>query len=126
MSTTRIGNCTKYELRLRGVKVVSKKNRLKFGKGRAYKPTEVQDFEERLRSEGRTLLAEPLGGELSMEIEVTVPNRIRRDLQNFSDTIADALNGVLYQDDSQIFELRMRKRIGTEWDLIVRVKELED
>ena len=38
-----------YELRLRGVKVLSKKNRLKFGKGRAYKPTEVQDFEERLR-----------------------------------------------------------------------------
>lgn len=115
-----------YELRLRGVKVLSKKNRLKFGKGRAYKPVEVQDFEERLRGEGRTLLAEPLRGELSMEIEVTVPNRIRRDLQNFSDTICDALNGVLYEDDSQIFELRMKKIVGTEWNLIVRVKNLEE
>lgn len=115
-----------YELRLRGVKVTSKKNRLKFGRGRAYKPAEVVEFEQRLREEALSLCAQPLKGELRLEIEVTVPNRVRRDLQNFSDTIADSLNGVLYEDDSQVFELRMKKKIGTEWDLIVKVSKLED
>jgi Holliday junction resolvase RusA-like endonuclease len=50
-----------------------------------------------------------------------VPDKRRRDLQNFSDTICDALNGVLYEDDSQITTLLMRKVWGKEWELLISV-----
>ena len=58
-----------------------------------------------------------------MEIEVTVPDKRRRDLQNFSDTICDSLNGIAYDDDCQIEKLIMTKSYGTEWKLTVRVWE---
>jgi Holliday junction resolvase RusA-like endonuclease len=63
-----------------------------------------------------------------MTITVTVPNRIRRDLQNFSDTICDALNGVWYADDCQIEELHMRKVYASDrrWSLTVAVEEYEN
>jgi Holliday junction resolvase RusA-like endonuclease len=62
-----------------------------------------------------------------MTVDVTVPNRIRRDLQNFTDTIADALNGIIYCDDSQIVDLHIRKFFSSEkrWglDICVDVKQ---
>lgn len=105
-----------------GVPVVSKKNRLKFGRGRAYKPGEVVRFETALRGAALARCSEPLRGDLHLAIEVTVPNRVRRDLQNFSDTVCDALNGALYADDSQITELHMRKIWGKRWGLKVVVE----
>lgn len=110
-----------YELNLSGIPVISKKNRLKFGRGRTYKTSEVLNFEEVLGRVGRELGVAPLGGDITMEIEVTVPDKRRRDLQNFSDTICDALNGVLYLDDSQITSLKMTKVWGREWNLRITV-----
>ena len=111
----------KYDLKLTGVPVISKKNRLKFGRGRTYKPTEVIEFESALRKCAEGLSVEPLSGDLTVEIVVVVPDKRRRDLQNFSDTICDALNGVLYEDDSQITTLLMRKVWGKEWELLISV-----
>ena len=63
-----------------------------------------------------------------MRVEVTVPDRRRRDLQNFSDTICDSLNGVWYLDDSQIVELHMKKIYSSDrhWSLILIVEETEE
>jgi hypothetical protein len=116
-------------LHLQDIPVVSKKNRLKFGKGRAYKPKSVTSFEEELRRAATECAPpQPLLGPLRMSITVTVPNRIRRDLQNFSDTICDALNGVWYADDCQIEELHMRKVYASDrrWSLTVAVEEYEN
>lgn len=112
-------------LRLLDVPVVSKKNKLKFGRGRTYKTEDVVQFEERLREEALKVHSSPLSGPVSMTVSVHVPDRRRRDLQNFSDTICDALNGVWYNDDSQIVKLSMRKVQSTRWCLIVTVQETE-
>lgn len=112
----------RYEIELDGIPVISKKNRLRFGRGRTYKPQDVVQFENSLRDAALRACSEPLSGDLSVTIEVTVPNRVRRDLQNFSDTVCDALNGAAYADDSQITELKMRKIWGSKWKLRIIVE----
>ena len=103
--------------------VLSKKNRLKFGRGRTYKDQVVVDFERDLKdaifSHWR---GAPLQNDVSVSIEVTVPDRRRRDLQNFSDTICDTMNEIVYTDDSQIVDLKMRKIYGNRWCLRISVE----
>lgn len=43
------------------------------------------------------------------------------DMDNIAKTVADALNGVAYRDDSAIVELRVAKRYGSPERLVVRV-----
>lgn len=45
------------------------------------------------------------------------------DMDNIAKTVADALNGVAYRDDSAIVELRVAKRYGSPERLVVRVGE---
>lgn len=115
-------------LQLLNVPVISKKNRLQFGRGRTYKPVQVSEFEGKLRSAASDVCDVPLSGPVSMTIHVTVPDRRRRDLPNFSDTICDALNGVWYLDDSQIVDLKMKKiySSGRQWSLIISIEEAEE
>lgn len=97
-------------LKISGHKPVSKKNKLKFGKGRAYKTSDVTQWEDLVKALAQKhWVGDPLEGDVHMKILVHVPDRRRRDLQNFPDTICDALQGVCYKDDSQITKLELEK-----------------
>lgn len=116
-------------LELSDVAVISKKNRLRWGKGRAYKDPKALAFEEELSATARLAVATapgswPLRGPIKLQIGVCQPDKRRRDLQNWSDTICDALNGVVYEDDSQVVKLEMQKTFGSEWWLQVVVTPL--
>lgn len=67
----------------------------------------------RRRVEGIMLEArcEPLGGALSVEIDVYPPDRRRRDIDNVLKALLDALeHGGAYADDNQITRLVVHKR----------------
>lgn len=103
--------------------IISKKNRMRSGKGRVYKDHVVQVFEQDLfdaiQSQWRGEMIE--SGNVAVTIEVTVPDKRRRDLQNFSDTICDVMNDLVYKDDSQITTLNMKKVYGKRWCLRLSV-----
>jgi Holliday junction resolvase RusA-like endonuclease len=61
-----------------------------------------------------------------VDVEAYLPDERRRDLDNIAKTILDALNGVLYLDDSQITTLLVATHVDRERPRVeVRVVELE-
>lgn len=61
-----------------------------------------------------------------VDVEAYLPDERRRDLDNVAKTILDALNGVLYLDDSQVTVLMVATHVDRERPRVeVRVVELE-
>lgn len=48
------------------------------------------------------------------------------DCDNMAKTVLDALNGIAYDDDSQVFQLRVKKLYGEEPHVKVRLYEVPD
>lgn len=55
----------------------------------------------------------PMGGVLVVEVHWHMPDKRKRDLDNIK-MVLDALSGVLWVDDSNIWQLRMYKYISKE------------
>ena len=72
-------------------------------------------------------LADPMKGELEIEIIVCMPDKRRRDLDNLLKPILDVLgNYGVYEDDSQIVDLRIRKVVDGQKGIVqLIIKELE-
>lgn len=69
----------------------------------------------------------PLGAIFAVELDVYCGDKRRRDLDNFAKQIGDAGNGLLWADDAQIVEWRLRKHVDTARPrLEVRVREIAD
>lgn len=109
------------------------KGRPKFSKiggfVRTYTPKKTQDFETEVREAAKQAMnREPLEGPLAVYLYFRLPipksypkKRIaaclsgsdrptkKPDLDNLAKSVLDALNGVIYQDDSQIVSLHMTK-----------------
>jgi Holliday junction resolvase RusA-like endonuclease len=120
---------TSLTFQLDGVPIVSKKNKMKVGRGRVYKPKDVTDFEDALAKAASEVVCQidnwqPLTGNLQMELHVQFPDRRRRDLHNCFDTICDALQDIVYLDDNQIFQVFAKKSIGKTWSLTVTITEI--
>ncbi len=65
-------------------------------------------------------------GELQVEISVCMPDKRRRDLDNLLKPILDVLGQYgVYEDDSQIVDLRIKKIDGKKGDVLILIKELE-
>jgi len=45
------------------------------------------------------------------------------DVDNLAKTVLDALNGVLFEDDTQVVDLRVKKRYGDEDSFTVTIEE---
>ena len=66
--------------------------------------------------------ADPLEGELSVSLVFFLPDKRRRDLDNLSKAVLDAMNRVVYTDDQQITALRIIKLFGADPGVDVEVK----
>lgn len=75
-----------------------------------YLTKEGRDFKERLASKIPRDIR-PFEGPVKVEIELTFPNHLRRDIDNYSKGILDAMNKKVFIDDSQITELIIRKHV---------------
>lgn len=94
-------------------KVPSKKNRMRVYGNRMVKDKGVKDFEHKLKQDAQRLMdsiqSPPLTGPVEMELEIITGDKRRRDLQNYFGSICDALNEVVYEDDSQIQTITAQK-----------------
>ncbi len=61
---------------------------------------------------------------IAVEVEITYATKRRTDLDNAIKGLLDAMNGLVYVDDSQIDDLRVR-RVAGEVGVTVRVYALE-
>jgi Holliday junction resolvase RusA-like endonuclease len=80
--------------------------------GRWYTPQVTKAYEEAVGWAARAAgVHEPCEDAVRLEIVLWMPDRRRRDLDNCAKSICDALNGIAYEDDSQIVELIIRRHV---------------
>lgn len=96
------------------------KGRPRFGNGRTYTPRATRTFEASAKALMRSqFIMQPLVGPVSVEIEFVFqrPQRpkhktahiVKPDLDNLIKSVCDAAVGVLFEDDSQVCEVKARK-----------------
>jgi len=85
--------------------------------GGGYQSQSVKDWQEQvvyalLNDRQTDALDEKqwLEGSIEMTLTFYLPTKRRVDLDNLSKGVLDALNGVLFQDDSQVTKLTLEKR----------------
>lgn len=88
-----------------------------------YKTQEAKDLAEdygwQIKQQTRDFYLSPV----SLEITAYFGDNRRRDVDNLGKFICDSLTGIIYEDDSQIMDLIIRKRFDKEnphLDLIIR------
>ena len=99
------------------------KQRPRMGKnGQAYTPKRTRDAEAVIADRW----SEEVGGKfepearLGVSLQFVCANRRRKDLDNMAKLVLDALNGVAYDDDSQIDRLDM-ERVFTRFEPATRI-----
>jgi len=122
------------------------KGRPRFGRGRAYTPKPTADYERLVRQCAYASLGEvePLSGPVYLSVTATFPiakswpvrkkqlaeagflwHTARPDSDNILKIVCDALNEILWLDDSQICLAKISKKYGREPGVIVVVEEIE-
>ena len=97
------------------------KGRPKFGKGFTYTPKKTREYEAQVRELAKgQYWHQPLEGAIKIHIDFIMPRpkslpratdwHIKRpDCDNLQKAIFDALNGICWEDDSQLCDIRARK-----------------
>ena len=94
--------------------------RPKFGNGRAYQPKRIVEYKEVVKLAGMSAMRERKI--IEREIAVTLifyrkyspTSRSYGDFDNLAKAVCDALNGIVYKDDSQIVRCVIEKRCDKE------------
>ena len=95
----------------------------RFARGRCFKPAEVVAYQNAIGISCRLAMAKHkvkiTEDPLKCEIVFTFKGKkefhtSRPDVDNLVKPVFDSMNGILYKDDSQIVELKVRKEYGAE------------
>jgi Holliday junction resolvase RusA-like endonuclease len=110
-------------------KIPSKKNQMIVCGRRLVKAKKVRQFESELRAAAIQVMTyaglQPTDKPVSLHLSVTFGDRRRRDVQNCFGSVCDALNDIVYLDDSQIQSISADKQyIKGEWCYSVIVKTI--
>lgn len=93
-------------------KTVSKSNAYRICGKRLRKTKECKDWEAAIRKVAASAHSgEPHEGTVYLKISLYFPDKRRRDIDNPLKSILDAMNGVIYKDDSQVFRIFVEKDI---------------
>lgn len=69
----------------------------------------------------------PLANSLKVRIRLYFKDKRKRDIDNYNKGILDAMTRIVYNDDSQIEELNVKKTIGCGFNKVeIEVEELEN
>ena len=101
-------------------KIPSKKNQMIVSGKRLIKDNQVRLFEASLRGAAISVMTaagiQPTDKPVNLHLEVTFGDKRRRDVQNCFGSICDALNDIVYLDDSQIQMITGKKKYNAgEW-----------
>lgn len=105
------------------------KGRPRIGKGRAYTPAKTRNAEDAIRLQAKEQGARPLSGPLGALIVFHMPipaswsktrqiaaigeyHTSRPDADNLKKLVLDALNGLAWEDDAQVADIRVIKIYG--------------
>jgi len=96
---------------------------------RLVKAKQVRAFEAELRLAAIDVMTaaglQPISGPVSLHLDVTFGDRRRRDVQNCFGSVCDALNDIVYLDDSQIQTISANKNYNKgEWCYTIIVKTI--
>ena len=69
----------------------------------------------------------PLANSLKVHIRLYFKDKRKRDIDNYNKAILDSMTKIIYEDDSQIEELNVKKLVGCGFDKVeIEVEELEN
>ena len=87
------------------------------GRVRHLTPKRTREYERRVREVAAEAVEQEAGWSMSERYVVSVcfmfDDKRKRDLDNLLKAVTDAMNGIVYDDDSQIDELRVKRLPGT-------------
>ena len=92
-------------------KPISNNQLYKRGRGNSfYMTSNAKALKENYQWQAKTQYrGKPLIGDLTVEITLFFPNKIRRDWDNYGKLVNDAFNGIVWKDDSQVQVGTVRK-----------------
>lgn len=88
------------------------KARARVNRHGAYTPARTSEYENRVALFVRRHIKAPLAGKIRLTCTFFLPDARRRDLDNLIKSVLDGLNGVAWEDDSQVVEVMARKEIA--------------
>ena len=101
--------------------------------GGAYMPKEFQEYKAQIADEASIVMAgnAPLEGALKTDIKFfcrtkKITSRKAGDVDNLAKSVLDALNGVIWKDDSQIVQCSLAKFHSETPCIMVEVETLND
>ena len=104
---------------------VQGKGRPRFGRGHTYTPQKTVDYENLIRKSFLTSIRKKHLAEVGIKIEIYCKKLISKpDIDNVCKGILDSLNGLAYNDDSQVIKLEVEKFISYEEKLIIRTYDI--
>ena len=113
------------EIIIRDLHIRNKKNNMRIGRKKVYKSEQVRGYEQDLHDEIMSQYRGPvLEGPVSVLLEVTQPDKRRRDAHNAVDCILDVMQDLLIKDDSQVHDLRVKKIFGKKWCLKIVIEKM--
>ena len=69
----------------------------------------------------------PLANSLKVHIRLYFKDKRKRDIDNYNKAILDSMTEIVYEDDSQIKELNVKKLVGCGFNKVeIEVEELEN
>ena len=95
------------------------KQRARRGKGgRWYTPKETKAFESSVGAYAWHGVCQQkwwdLDGRFAVELDIYFPDKRRRDIDNVAKSVLDGCNGILWDDDSQVVELVLKRFLDRE------------
>lgn len=103
------------------------KGRPRFANGHAFTPPRTREAETAFAWEARAAHARPTAAQLMVCLDFFIGSRRRVDTDNLAKLVLDSCNGIVWADDSQIRELRVKRDIDRGRPrTVVRVYELEE
>lgn len=113
------------------IKPKSKKNSMIIKRRKLIKSQAVLLWEQELTEQALKACAEQQwnvleGKPIALRMDVTFPDHKRRDAHNLIDTVADALEGIVYKNDDQIVHMVITKQIVKgQYRVLISIEDLQ-
>ena len=103
------------------------KQRPRVYNGRAVTPKRTRDYENTVALYARGAGVRPIDGAVRLRLELYYDDRRWRDIDNAIKSIQDALEGIAYENDRQIYALEAVKHTGCdEARAEITIEEMEE